>query len=122
MTKATLTHKEKISLRWYEILSNKPNYLTDVDYSLIKEHYNKINTILIKCIENEIFTDKKIDLIYGKIDTYHLLMRRTIGDTLFLSIWVDNLNTIAEMIEDCSMFELYEGAANLKKILDKLNA
>lgn len=112
---------EKITFKWNEILQTKPTYLNQGDYHLVKEYYDKINSILIKNITDSHFTYNQIDLMHERIDTYQTLIRRDIGDKIFISIWADNLSTIEEMIEDCAYIELYEGAYNLKRLLDKIN-
>jgi len=112
---------EEIKEKWLDISNRTPSYLSDFEFDLIKENYRKIKRLLIRCIVNNHFTEGQIDLIYEKIDTYHTLMRRLIGDKIFLMIWCEDISFIEEIIEDCVELELYEGAANLKKILDKLN-
>lgn len=113
---------DEIKEKWLDISTRCPYYLSSYEFDLIKENYTKIKRLLIRCVVNDHFTESQIDLIYEKIDTYHTLMRRLIGDKIFIMIWADDISFIEEMIEDCVELELYEGAANLKKILDKLNA
>lgn len=113
---------EEIKEKWLDISNRKPNYLSDFDYDLVRENYLNIRKLLLKCIVNEHFSNNKIDLIFERIESYHILIRRFVDDKLMIMIWTDDLTTIEEMIEDCVDLELYEGAGNLKKLLDKLNA
>jgi hypothetical protein len=113
---------EEVKEKWIDISNRTPSYLSDFEFDLVKDYYIKIKALLIRAITNTHFNDNQIDLIYEKIDTYHTLIRRAIGDKIFIMIWADDISFIEEMIEDCSDIELYEGAHNLKRILDKINA
>lgn len=112
---------EEIKEKWLEISNRNPGYLSDFEYDLIKDTYLNIRKLLLRCITNEHFSERKIEMIFDRIENYHIIIRRFLGDKLMIMVWTDDLTTIEEMIEDCAELELYEGAGNLKKILDKLN-
>jgi hypothetical protein len=112
---------DEVKEKWLDISNRTPLYLSDFEFDLVKDYYIKVKTLLIRSISEKRFSDNQIDLIYERIDTYHNLMRRVVGDKIFIMIWCDDISFIEEMIEDCSDIELYEGSYNLKKILDKIN-